>query len=223
MFSFCSHLKWDSFHTRVQKWVFRHFRTSAVTNIYRWLFYWWKRDTVLKKYDWAVFVTTHRSCLRMYRPGLYNLCLCVYQPDSLPTEQKRGVTEGLPSRWQTVWSSKICRFFSLTGCQSASLFFFLHLSTLSPSLPPSLYLSFSASLLNVMRRDGLLSEWATVALLSAWAVYRCSVSGRTPPVGLSPWCGDEMWKLRRICRGGNKAWHPTDLTPLSSWYQSPHT
>lgn len=61
-------------------------------------------------------------------------CACVYQSDSLPTQQQRGVTEGLPLRWQTVWSSKIC-LFSLTGCQSASVFFPpLHSPCLHPSL-----------------------------------------------------------------------------------------
>lgn len=146
-------------------------------------------------------VAMHTGCLCMQSnvKGLvYINCVCarVYQSDSLPTQQQRGVTEGLPLRWQTVWSSKIC-LFSLTGCQSASVFFTpLH----SPYLHPSLlfFIPFQ------WNEKG----WALVSMkkqshycqqeLSIVAVYRT----RAPPVGLSPWCEDEMWKLGQICWGG---------------------
>lgn len=90
-----------------------------------------------------------------------------------------------------------------------------------PFSPPPLCLflpSFSE-----MRRDGLSSAGAMVALLSAWAAYCCCVSGWTAPIMLSPWCTDVMGKLWWIHCGGNKAWRPTDLTPLSSWYQTCQT
>ena len=170
----------------------------------------------------------HAGCLRMYRPALYNLCVCVcvcvcvYQCDSLPTQQKRGVTEGLPSRWQTVWSSKI-GIFSLTGCQSASLFFF------PPLCSTSLHLSLSLSLFSLhlfsMKWERMGScqheqRWRYCQReLSIVAVCRAGLLLSGCHRGAAMRCG----KLRRICRGGNKAWHPTDLTPLSSWYQSPHT
>lgn len=118
----------------------------------------------------------------------------------------RGVTEGLPLRWQTVWSSKI--FFPWLDASQP------------PSFSPPLYSLLPPSLSLFLYLVTMLSAQGTVALLSAWAVCRCSVSGWTRPIGLSPWCRDEMWKLRQICRGGNKAWHLTDLTPLSLWYQS---
>lgn len=158
--------------------------------------------------------------LQMTRTGLYNdvyACACVYQFDSLPTQQKK-----------CYWRITI----AVTDClELKKLSFFLDwMPVILPLFfPPlhfpqlSLSLSLSAPFLNEMRRDGFLSAWATVALLSAWAVYRYSVSGWSPPVGLSLCCGDEMRKLWRLLSRGNKAWHPTDPTPLSSWYQFPQT
>lgn len=80
--------------------------------------------------------TMHTCCLRMYRPSLYNLCLCVCMCLSVwQSTYTAEVTEGLPSWWQTVWSSKIS-IFSLTGCQSASLFYPTFPLCLPPSLTP---------------------------------------------------------------------------------------
>lgn len=134
------------------------------------------------------------------------------------------------SVWQSTYTAEEGRCWSINIAVADCLelknqSFFLDLMPVSLSFPTSpFYLPSSlptlASILNEMRKNGPLSAWATMALLSAWAVYRCSLSGQSPPVGLSLWRGDEMWKLLRICRGGNKACHPTDLTPLSSWYQS---
>lgn len=145
------------------------------------------------------------------------VCACVYQSDSLPTQQQRGVTEGLPLRWQTVWSSKLC-LFSLTGCQSASVFFTpLHSPYLHPSLP--FFIPF---------------QWnekgrALVSMRNSRIIVSMSCLS-SQSIGLRPLLSDchhgammRCENLARFVEGGKKAWQPTDLTPLSSWYQSPRT
>lgn len=167
-------------------------------------------------YSWAVCYHTYN--IYICTTLLYIICLYVCMCLSV---------------WQSTYTAEEGRCWRITvavaGCLELKKKqpFFLDLMPVSRSLfsHPSILsstisLSPLPSILNEMRKDRLLSAWPTMALLSAWAVYRCSLSGQTPPVGLSLWRGDEMWKLLQICRGGNKAWYPTDLTPLSSWYQS---
>lgn len=145
-------------------------------------------------------------------------CACVYQSDSLPTQQQRGVTEGLPLRWQTVWSSKIC-LFSLTGCQSASVFFPpLHSPCLHPSL--SLFLHHFS-----MKWEGVGScqheeLWHYCQReLSIVAVYQDGPLLSDCHRGAGMRCEN----FARFVEGEIKHGTPTDLTPLSSWYQSLRT
>lgn len=119
-------------------------------------------------------VAMHTGCLCLYRPGLYKLCLCMCLSVWQSTYSSRGV---LLKDYH--WGGR------LSGAQK-SVFFpwlgasqppsFSHLSALLTSI----LLSFSSSSFNEMRRGGLLSAWGTVALLSAGAVYRRSLSDSGP-------------------------------------------
>lgn len=88
---------------------------------------------------------------------------------------------------------------------------FLHLSSLPTPLIPAACAS-------------LLAEIRTRGFLSSRAACRCDTSGAGVfPSGCHSGAPVTRGGLRRVWRRGNKARRPTDLTPLSSRYQSPHT
>ena len=140
------------------------------------------------------------------------VCVCVYQCDSLPTQQKRGVTEGLPSRWQTVWSSKNRSFF--LDWVPVSLPFFSHLS----ALPPSIFLSlslFSPCISSQWNEKG----WALVSMSNGGVIVSVSCLS-LQCVGPDPSCravtAVRWWDAKNfvgfvegeIKHGTRLIWHP---------------
>lgn len=148
----------------------------------------------------------------MCNQGLYNLCLCA----ALLVCQSASITEDR-CYWRItteVAHTTIC-LSSLTGCQSAAIFFF-------STSPLYLHRSFPRACASPPRRNKNDAKDAAAAVIAGRLSSR-RVGGRRLPVRLSQRRAGDTRGLRRVCRRGNKARRPTDLTPLSSRYQSPHT
>ena len=150
-------------------------------------------------------------CIRVARAGLvYRICFCVYQPDSLPTQQKKDYHWG----GRLSGAQKSVYFSWLDASQPLSL---SHLS----ALPTSIFgVRFLHPSLMIWEGAGS-SAWGTVALLSAWAVCRCSAS-YGPLSGCHRGAGMRRENFTRFVEGEIKhgsrlIWHPYlhGISPLS--------
>lgn len=139
----------------------------------------------------------------MCNQGLYNLCFCT----ALLVCQSAPIAEDR-CYWRISTHQNL--YFFLDRLPVSRHLLFLHLSSLPTSLIPAAF----ASLLAKIRTRGFLSSRAGCRCCTSGAGVFASGCHSGAPV--------TRGGLRHVCRRGNKARRPTNLTPLSSRYQSSH-